>query len=411
MFKLSRVKKVNALKQKLIDSGFSSQFADNAATVALNTNLTDSTKSIHLDEFIESYFELGNLRQSLINIGFSIEFTKEILNHYIETCKPDGFTHFTLEQFLRDYLQQHELLIQRAISTESIEMTDAEYNIRLMDFCGLSPKFREFFFNISNPRASVFDWLVSLYECWSSAPLLFCDENLVGSVIKSAAPYTYTLSNEKKIQIRYFDCDENFLHCQPAVVLGLGIKDLAKKRLWFHGTCSTYARSVIQEGIEISFCRPHTDFGQSFYLTEDYRSAAEFAKQRQLSSSYPAVLVYGVIDDEYATFNHQCWDLQYIQQKDEWARFVRHCRFKKPWKKFEGSIFSKMDSFFGPEAHFSPQMVVNSKWVPKENGKFQLALKSDAICDFFNKSLVGCIVFYQNHIVSHNLTVNFTINR
>lgn len=90
------------------------------------------------------------------------------------------------------------------------------------------------------------------------------------------------------------------------------------KTLFYHGTDIDSAKAICDaQKVDISKCSSRTDFGQGFYISNDYESAVKWAKRKaRLRGKAPAVItVYFDVDKA----------LPYIEKFSDdlrWGRFI-----------------------------------------------------------------------------------------
>lgn len=100
----------------------------------------------------------------------------------------------------------------------------------------------------------------------------------------------------------------------------------------FHGTTAKSAKAILQHGIDLSKCRPQTDFGLGFYLTSLKRQARHWAWIRYFKLSFseqsqdqPAVLWLLLERISLAQLESLQFVLADYHFEDYWS-FVQHCR-------------------------------------------------------------------------------------
>jgi len=94
----------------------------------------------------------------------------------------------------------------------------------------------------------------------------------------------------------------------------------------YHGTLSIHLHSILEFGIDISKGKVSVDFGQGFYLTNDFSQAEKWAKglaetySKKMGKKFiPVVLKYEVNESKM----NQLLNVKEFRTSDEeWARFV-----------------------------------------------------------------------------------------
>jgi hypothetical protein len=112
------------------------------------------------------------------------------------------------------------------------------------------------------------------------------------------------------------------------------ITQSAKLILW-HGCTSGDADSIYQKGIDLSFCKPGTDFGLGFYLTSLERQAKDWAWLRYYdlplpdqATQYPATMRFEIDRDAVGDLTFLAFVLGDYDSVDYWS-LVQHCRQSK----------------------------------------------------------------------------------
>ena len=82
----------------------------------------------------------------------------------------------------------------------------------------------------------------------------------------------------------------------------------------YHGT------NIAFDIIDLKKSKPNKDFGQGFYLSEDYDQAVAMAKIKvdQLEEGEPTVLAFEVDEAQMEQLNIQ----RYYEYSEEWAEFI-----------------------------------------------------------------------------------------
>lgn len=82
----------------------------------------------------------------------------------------------------------------------------------------------------------------------------------------------------------------------------------------YHGTNKAF------DTIDLTKSKPNKDFGQGFYLSQEYSQAMEMAKTKfdQIKSGFPTVLTYEVDEEQM----NQLKVLRFDAYTFEWAQFI-----------------------------------------------------------------------------------------
>jgi len=96
---------------------------------------------------------------------------------------------------------------------------------------------------------------------------------------------------------------------------------------FYHGTSLAFARTIRDDGIDLSKGNPDTDFGRGFYITTDLRQAREWAT-KNFSGSIPTVIHYRVTRSQL-TPGGLC-GLVFPSGNADFATFVRWFRDNAP---------------------------------------------------------------------------------
>ena len=90
------------------------------------------------------------------------------------------------------------------------------------------------------------------------------------------------------------------------------------KTIFYHGTDIDSAKEIcLSQKIDISKCSVRTDFGQGFYITDDYNGAVRWAKRKaKLRGKSPAVI--SVYFDVEAADNI----IERFSDDLRWGRFI-----------------------------------------------------------------------------------------
>ena len=113
----------------------------------------------------------------------------------------------------------------------------------------------------------------------------------------------------------------------------------------YHGTSHAGANSIRQNGIDITFTRPDTDFGQGFYTTTDRKQAEDWVRQRYGTGE---VLTFRIPVAELHTLR----TYSFRGASANWQDFVRSNRLGKGIPKqflnfdaIEGRMLFKVKNF------------------------------------------------------------------
>jgi len=86
---------------------------------------------------------------------------------------------------------------------------------------------------------------------------------------------------------------------------------------YYHGTTARQYASL-KAGVDVNRCKPHTDFGQGFYLTSNFTQASKHAERRCFKDQTPIVFIYDIHLTALKKFNGQVW----FTMNKPWADFI-----------------------------------------------------------------------------------------
>lgn len=102
-----------------------------------------------------------------------------------------------------------------------------------------------------------------------------------------------------------------------------------EKLLLFHGTTSDNVESI-KTKIDIGICKKISDFGQGFYLTDNYEQAKVWAKKMALiknRNSKGIQVEASIIAYEINLYKiTQMNNMEYNDKNTKWAKFIFNCR-------------------------------------------------------------------------------------
>lgn len=96
----------------------------------------------------------------------------------------------------------------------------------------------------------------------------------------------------------------------------------------YHGTDDQSAQSILQNGINLSYCSPLTDFGLGFYTTTFRSQAESWARLRcklRPGNPKPAVIVFDLDREVLGVPSHLFFTHEDDRRTQFW-QFVAHCR-------------------------------------------------------------------------------------
>ena len=100
----------------------------------------------------------------------------------------------------------------------------------------------------------------------------------------------------------------------------------------YHGTFLEAADSIKHDGILLSKCKPHTDFGKGFYVTE-HREYAELSalKKARKSAAVGKILIPAVVILEYDAVQGAYLEHCFSKENIEWLQFILNNRAGKKY--------------------------------------------------------------------------------
>jgi hypothetical protein len=137
----------------------------------------------------------------------------------------------------------------------------------------------------------------------------------------------------------------------------------------YHGTVSAYVADI-RRGIDITKCRPRSEFGRGFYTTRVRSQAVEFANEKFLRMR--ALYRHNAVNPDPGTvaviefsvdrnFLGQLDTLAFVLPDSEWRDFVAHCRSGAGRHKGLGRYY---------EAVYGPVQIVSGEWWKYEQLSF-----------------------------------------
>ena len=113
----------------------------------------------------------------------------------------------------------------------------------------------------------------------------------------------------------------------------------------YHGTFLEAANSIKNDGILLSKCKAHTDFGKGFYVTE-HREYAELSalKKAKKSASVGKVLIPVVVVLEYDAVQGAYLEHHFSKEDIEWLQFILNNRAGKKYISQLNQIFHNIFS-------------------------------------------------------------------
>lgn len=113
----------------------------------------------------------------------------------------------------------------------------------------------------------------------------------------------------------------------------------------FHGTFLEAAESIRTDGILLSKCKPHTDFGKGFYVTEHREYAERTAlKKSRKSASVGKVLVPAVVVFEYDTVQGAYLEHHFAEEDVQWLQFIINNRAGEGYVQQLGMTFHNISA-------------------------------------------------------------------
>ncbi|WP_415020868.1 DUF3990 domain-containing protein [Aestuariivirga sp.] len=108
--------------------------------------------------------------------------------------------------------------------------------------------------------------------------------------------------------------------------------------------------SIPSFGVDLSRCRPRTDFGRGFYLTTSLEQAEKWANIKSLrsrSADQPLILEFNIDLEVFCKLDY----LWFVRASDEFNAFVRRCRRHDTWHKVSRTD-DPYDVVLGPLSKF-----------------------------------------------------------
>lgn len=201
---------------------------------------------------------------------------------------------------------------------------------------------------------------------------------------------------ERPLQIYVYNC-ANFALLEQTLAKTKNIALREKKKLLFHGTTWTHARSAAK-GINIDCALPHSEFSANgaFYLTDDWHQAHLHAvsKTTILGNEDPAVLMYVVAEDAFANRKDH---LKLQEDPHLWRTVVARCRDPDDthWIQRWDTFASEYQSIEGPMPGESDP---DEDPIPKRN-TWQLALIGETSAKRMDGCKIGIIVWGDGPMV------------
>lgn len=118
----------------------------------------------------------------------------------------------------------------------------------------------------------------------------------------------------------------------------------------YHGTISSCAENIINNGIILKKGKPKVDFGQGFYTTDSYKFAKSTAENKTSKTNihygeervFPVILKYHVNESLFKEMNI----LEFKEENIKWAQFIVNNRNGFEYMKDINSYFHNLRQKF-----------------------------------------------------------------
>ncbi|CAG5130148.1 unnamed protein product [Candidula unifasciata] len=147
---------------------------------------------------------------------------------------------------------------------------------------------------------------------------------------------------------------------------------LRGKDVFYHGTTAESAKSIIEQGIDLTESTRHVDFsaGKGFYVTDDYEKACQWSKRKQrFHCRKPAVVVFKIDSNLRQNETHLLLKVDNDTNRKFWECIVSHFRHGKRSPVIT-RILEDVKYIEGPVAH-NRRLGQQEIPTPKDSGKFQ----------------------------------------